>query len=277
MDIDAGDFVEGGIFPRNPHYCEAVDVNSVRGQEIKRTNLANVKITRSKPAAVIVSMSSEVATRYAHLGDDVIQDVRQAAMKTKTSVAKAVQRVRQTLYPKVDTLPELDAVEPNFLLTIIGEELQDSNDKHLLWKSDSAAILGCNYFIEAIKERVTELFLDGTYKFCPKNFYQLYRIFGLTHDTVNVPLFSIIMSGKSTTDYETVFNAISNIIDNEPIPAHTAHFDCEPASVKAFRKTPCFTNVKTKMCTFHVRQNVNAKVVSLSFTFACLISLFSKT
>uniref|UniRef100_A0AC34Q7N3 Uncharacterized protein n=1 Tax=Panagrolaimus sp. JU765 TaxID=591449 RepID=A0AC34Q7N3_9BILA len=139
-----------------------VDVNQLRGLEIARSHLAQVKITCAKPAAVGVAIDEEITRRYARKGEDVVRNVQKNAIKSKKALANAAQRVAASLYPKSKTIPELDSIDPKFLLTLTGEELEDPSEKHLLWKSDNAAIFGSNYLTEALKTRVTELFADGT-------------------------------------------------------------------------------------------------------------------
>ena len=97
-------------------------------------------------------------------------------------------------------------------------------------------------------------------------FDQCYRIFALVNNTVVVPVFTILMKGKSTESYTNVFTAISNLINNVPIAAIYAHFDCEIGAVNAFRLIPCFQRVIAKMCTFHVRNNMHKKYQTLGLT-----------
>uniref|UniRef100_A0A914PKW5 MULE transposase domain-containing protein n=1 Tax=Panagrolaimus davidi TaxID=227884 RepID=A0A914PKW5_9BILA len=79
---------------------------------------------------------------------------------------------------------------------------------------DKALLLHTFFFTEKFKE-ASELFCDGTFLYTPnipnvnQRNVQIYRIFGLVMDTVIVPCFTIIMTGKSADDYRQVFGAIS--------------------------------------------------------------------
>lgn len=45
---------------------------------------------------------------------------------------------------------------------------------------------------------VEHIYMDGTFKYCPKNFYQIYNIIGIEKDNGNkIPLMYILMSSKS--------------------------------------------------------------------------------
>ena len=55
--------------------------------------------------------------------------------------------------------------------------------------------------------------MDGTFKTCPKNFYQIYNIFGIEKNSNNIiPLIYILMSHKSYTLYFVIFNYINTLL-----------------------------------------------------------------
>ncbi len=55
--------------------------------------------------------------------------------------------------------------------------------------------------------------MDGTFKTCPKNFYQIYNIFGKKKNSNNIiPLMYILMSQKSNTLYFVIFNYIKTLL-----------------------------------------------------------------
>ncbi len=55
--------------------------------------------------------------------------------------------------------------------------------------------------------------MDGTFKTCPKNFYQIYNIFGKEKNSNNIiPLMYILMSHKSYTLYFVIFNYIKTLL-----------------------------------------------------------------
>ena len=63
-------------------------------------------------------------------------------------------------------------------------------------------------------KEINQVFLDGTYKYCPKNFYQLYNIIGKESDSDNkIPLLYVLMSHKSYTIYYHIFKYIVNTLN----------------------------------------------------------------
>ena len=83
--------------------------------------------------------------------------------------------------------------------------------------------------------------MDGTFKYCPKNFYQVYNIIGKEEETgKKIPLVYALMSHKSYNLYFHLFNFIKNIlnannvnIDYEKI---TFTLDFEKAARKALNE-----------------------------------------
>lgn len=279
------------LIPVAEHCCEPQKKDTVRGTNIKRDELAKLKQTRAKPAVVAVNISEQVTRKYGRLSDGTISRIQTAAIPSKKSLQKAASKVVNSLFPKISLINELNEdneKHKQFFLTVrgnlsvcklcsyfrqlSGQENLNPNLKHILWKDSKNLILGSPYFVKIFKES-SELFADGTYYYTPQGFRQIYRVFGLTLQTVIVPCFTIIMSGQATDDYRTVFDAISELADHRPIAAHTAHFDHEPAAIIAFQEQPCFVNTQQKMCVFHVRNGLHKKVVSVSFSFTINVYL----
>uniref|UniRef100_A0A914PTG1 MULE transposase domain-containing protein n=1 Tax=Panagrolaimus davidi TaxID=227884 RepID=A0A914PTG1_9BILA len=117
-----------------------------------------------------------------------------------------------------------------------------------------------------------ELFCDGTFLYAPQlpevpqRNIQLYRIFGLIHETVIVPCFTIIMQKKTEDEYKIVFEAIADIVGRWRLAARIAHFDGETAAVNAFKSIRKFRRIKCKMCSFHVRQCLHRHGATLGLT-----------
>ena len=64
----------------------------------------------------------------------------------------------------------------------------------------------------------SQIFMDGTFKSCPKSFYQLYNIIGKDKNTgLIIPLIFVLMSHKSYDMYYFVFKFMKNILEKEKI------------------------------------------------------------
>ena len=57
------------------------------------------------------------------------------------------------------------------------------------------------------------IYMDGTFKYCPRNYYQIYNIIGLDNNNNNrIPIIYILMSSKSYELYIYLFNYIKSLI-----------------------------------------------------------------
>ena len=67
-------------------------------------------------------------------------------------------------------------------------------------------------------KNINQIFIDGTFKYCPKHFYQIFNIIGNEIETNNkIPLMYILMSNKSYQLYYCIFEYIQKILILENI------------------------------------------------------------
>ena len=83
--------------------------------------------------------------------------------------------------------------------------------------------------------------MDGTFKWSPKKFYQIYNIIGKDeHSGIIIPLVFVLISNKSIELYEQVFQYIKYLLDkfniNIDLKDKYIMMDFEKASKKAFNK-----------------------------------------
>ena len=63
-----------------------------------------------------------------------------------------------------------------------------------------------------ILENCTQLFIDGTFKSCPKSYYQISNIAGFLPSLNSIiPIFMILCTGKSEFIYNEIFDEIKKI------------------------------------------------------------------
>ena len=63
-------------------------------------------------------------------------------------------------------------------------------------------------------ENENQLFIDSTFRFHPKDYYQVFIILAdIGGGKIIFPIFHILMSNKSAYSYYTIFNHINNLID----------------------------------------------------------------
>ena len=66
--------------------------------------------------------------------------------------------------------------------------------------------------------KCTQLFIDGTFKSCPRGYFQILNIAGYYPDIDGiVPIFMIPMTGKSQYIYNCVFRDIISILNDNAI------------------------------------------------------------
>lgn len=58
---------------------------------------------------------------------------------------------------------------------------------------------------------IKHIYMDGTFKYCPRNYYQIYNIIGLDNNN-RIPIIYILMSSKSYELYIYLFNYIKSLI-----------------------------------------------------------------
>jgi hypothetical protein len=76
---------------------------------------------------------------------------------------------------------------------------------------------------------VDDIFIDGTFKYCPKHFHQLYSIHGCKN--VNyVPLLFALLPSKEKAVYRTFWNVVFKLCDDQ-------NLKFEPKTINLFHKT----------------------------------------
>ena len=103
-------------------------------------------------------------------------------------------------------------------------------------------------------KKCTQIFIDGTFKICPKTFYQVINIGAFLPDIDAImPIFLIPTTGKSEVVYHEIFSDVKKILieNNINITKITNKFmiDFEIGIQKALKNT--FENILINGCYFH--------------------------
>ncbi|CAF3062688.1 unnamed protein product [Rotaria socialis] len=99
-------------------------------------------------------------------------------------------------------------------------------------------------------------FVDGTFKVCPEDFYQMFTLHGLYKSQV-IPLVYGLLVGKKTTDYDHFFR---RIMDEDDFDSETILSDFEAATIKSINSL--FPNIVHKGCLFHFGQCIWRQIQS---------------
>ena len=105
-------------------------------------------------------------------------------------------------------------------------------------KYKSFFIYSTNFQLNLLSNCI-QIYLDGTFKSCPKNFYQLLSIHGFIGLTKkNILLIFILLTSKTTEIYTRVFREIKNILENKKLSLYLEiiQTDFEKGLLKAYKK-----------------------------------------
>jgi len=167
------------------------------------------------------------------------------------AIRKTVYYVRSKLLP---TLPKSteeaqDALDKIGIKTLTGENFLFHNDT-----ASNIVILTCNTNLNILKNS-RSIYVDGTFKCCPKFFYQMFTIHVLNNGYY-LPLIYCFLPNKTSVTYGKAFSALCDYIDPQVVFA-----DFEEAIHFAIRKT--WPSVKIKGCRFHLGQSWWRKIQSV--------------
>lgn len=99
--------------------------------------------------------------------------------------------------------------------------------------------------------------VDGTFKACPVNFYQLFTIL-VKIGNHSFPRLFALLPNKTEGCYMHLYSKVKELVELDPI---TVLSDYEKASINAL--TTVFPNVEHQGCLFHFSQSLYRKVVEL--------------
>lgn len=158
-------------------------------------------------------------------------------------IRKNLNAERLRLVPKLPTtLTELhDSVSAYPLTTNLGENFLYDNDP-----VNNIITITCTKNLEALK-KVNTVFVDGTFKSCPKQFLQLFTVF-IKHQSFYVPVVFNLLPNKTTESYGLSLAKIKNYLS-----VSTVFADFEVAIHNAVRSV-C-PDVKIHGCRFHLTQS----------------------
>ena len=113
-----------------------------------------------------------------------------------SDLLQSLYRARRKIHPDLPKSSEdvHNAIELMDTRTSKDEEFVITNDV-----PSGLIIFFCSSNLEFLTNSAEEIFVDGTFRFCPKFFYQLYTIHGFRNRHF-VPLVFALLSRKSDTE-----------------------------------------------------------------------------
>ena len=118
----------------------------------------------------------------------------------------------------------------------------------------------------------SKIFIDGTFKVCPKPFYQCLIIMVFDEQTdVFVPVFYVLLTSKNTQIYRHALHWIRSSVDHKMQPL-TITCDFEKALHSAIKTE--FPSARINGCLFHWKQAIRKKLKDLRFEESSVVDRF---
>ncbi|XP_076089904.1 uncharacterized protein LOC143061924 [Mytilus galloprovincialis] len=172
-----------------------------------RDNERHLLRVRSKKKA-----DDDIAQRPSKIIRTELQNMDEANLKSEDigSVSKAIYRKRRKSHP---ALPKSREETHQSLKKINIQSNKFENFVQFNDEQTGIIILTCPTNLECLCS-VPEIFMDGTYKYCPKFFKQLYTIHGYNKGNY-VPLVFCLLPGKSEEIYVNCFSSIVKLCSDQ--------------------------------------------------------------
>ena len=122
-------------------------------------------------------------------------------------------------------------------------------------------MLATNKSLDFLRENVYQVLGDGTFRYCPKHFYQLYTIH-IFRRGFYLPVAYFLLSNKQEPTYKKMFKTLRLHVSSK-MSINVMNLDFEPACMKAFKKI--FPNSTVRGCRFHIAQAWQRKFREMGF------------
>ena len=182
--------------------------------------------------------------------------------KDMKSIAQSLYRERRKVFPilpkdRLGVHSALDSMDTN-----------TNKCEQFLYENNSDAgivIFTCKSNLEFLCNEADELFVDGTFKSCPKFFYQMYSVHGHKNGHF-VSLVYALLPGKSENVYQYLWDSIRSSCAylQLQIKPQIIHIDFEVAMHNVLKTA--FPEATIKCCRFHLGQAWWRKIQTLGLS-----------
>ena len=231
-------------------HSHAPDVPQVKAKIAVNQMKGEAQTSNAPPRRIIASINQNLESETA------------ACMPKRKALQKSIQRIRQkkdSYFPEPDSIADINLPEDFKTITV-------SNEKETFLLNDDASD-SCEILIFASKTMLDQLakskhwMCDGTFKFVPKLFYQLYTIHAIKDDYLFACVY-ILLANKTKETYIKAFRILK---DKRPdLEPETVTTDFEKAAIDALKIV--FDKVQPQGCFFHLSQAIWRKIQSLGLT-----------
>ena len=165
-------------------------------------------------------------------------------------------RIRAEKLPKIPKNPRRFTIPRKWRQTITKTNFLLKHDKDI-----GVAVFATEKTTKTLSE-CSAILCDGTFKSCPRPFYQLFTIHGLKINR-KIPLIWAFADGKTTAHYRKIFQIVKSKIGEHWEPAQTIS-DFERAIIAAVETE--FPHSSHKGCYFHFTQAIYRQIQKLGLS-----------
>ncbi|KAL8571163.1 hypothetical protein ACOMHN_010624 [Nucella lapillus] len=183
---------------------------------------------------------------------------------------KDLQSVRKSMYhERRKILPKLPKSRQETHVCVGAYDLKSSHNEDMIKVNDSdtgIVIFSTRSNLELFCSRGAQIFGDGTFKTCPRFFYQLYILHVYKHGQY-VPCTFALLPSKTEEVYSQMFVHIQTLCDNEglgELRVNSIHLDFEKATHGAVKAI--WPAISTRGCHFHLSQAWYRKLNNLGLS-----------
>ena len=261
------------------HKCTDTNINEIKNKsENIEKNASNIiKMYKDKAKDLIFLNITKPLSFH-------ISNIRNNNIKLTTNqIKRLVQKIREVNFPSdSDFLKDISKITINFENEVGIENLNfcwknvELINPTIKYKTEKYIIFTSIFQINLIT-KCNQIFIDGTFKSAPKKFYQILNICGYYKDIKGIiPIFMVLLTGKSEYLYDAIFIDIKKIMkDNginvENIPKKFM-LDFEKGLMNAVKKN--FDDVKIDGCYFHFLKLLWTKAKNLGL---CKVNKLKRT
>jgi hypothetical protein len=246
---------DGNVKVRNDHTCavttvtEVVDVTEEMRESLEKTSTDNLTLLPSRVYTMVVG---SLKSKYV---DQAIRSL------TREQALRVVYGARSALYGG----DMVRAIEHSPLCNVSTADERPflQFNTTFVVKNTSQRITGFAHpeLMGILKYPGISLFIDGTFKICPKPYYQVIIVMAYEPNVdLYVPIFYVLTTGKCDWSYWNIFNWLKTCCGLKLAPK-TITCDFERALINGVRDH--FPQVTIVGCLFHWKQAIRRKLIDL--------------
>jgi hypothetical protein len=177
-----------------------------------------------------------------------------------------MERTRKAVYQeRRKQLPKLPKDRAETHIIVDQQNLMSSRNETMIHLNDAEKgiiIITTKSNMELLCDKDSRVFGDGTFKTCPRYFFQMYTLHALKSDTY-VPCVYALLPSKTEQVYTEMFRQVKTIALDYglELELEQIHLDFEKSSHQAARVV--WPNLSVKGCHFHLSQAWYRKITSL--------------